>query len=66
MNSDFKDLLVLFDREEVRYLVIGGYAVIHYSQPRYTKDLDVWVEPTPENADKLMRVFARLGSRPLD
>jgi hypothetical protein len=41
--------------------VIGGYAVIHYSQPRYTKDLDVWVEPTPENADKLMRVFARFG-----
>lgn len=41
MNSDFKDLLAILDREGVEYLVVGGYAVIHYAQPRYTKDLDV-------------------------
>lgn len=40
MNSDFKDLLQIFGEEDVRFLVVGGYAVIHYAQPRYTKDLD--------------------------
>jgi hypothetical protein len=50
MNSDFKELLQVFADHEVRYLVVGGYAAIHYSQPRYTKDLDLWIEPTMENA----------------
>lgn len=40
MNSDFKDLLRLFATLEVRYLIVGGYAAMHYSQPRFTKDLD--------------------------
>ncbi len=43
MNSDFKDLLRTFNEEQVEYLIVGAYAVIHYTQPRYTKDLDVWV-----------------------
>ena len=41
MNSDFKDLLRLFGDHEVRYLVVGGYAVSHHAQPRFTKDLDL-------------------------
>ncbi len=47
MNSDFKDLLQAFANHEVRYLVVGGYAVMLYSQPRFTKDLDLWLEPSP-------------------
>ncbi len=43
VNSDFTDLLKLFKHNNVKYLVIGGYAVIQYSEPRYTKDLDIWV-----------------------
>ena len=43
VNSDFTDLLNLFNRNNVKYLVIGGYALIHYAEPRYTKDLDLWV-----------------------
>ncbi len=39
MNSDFKDLLRTFDEEGVEFLVVGGYAIIHHTQPRYTKDL---------------------------
>lgn len=61
MNSDFKDLLVILDQEDVRYLVVGGYAVIFHSQPRYTKDLDIWLEPTPRNAEKVMKAFALFG-----
>jgi hypothetical protein len=66
MNSDFKDLLQSLHACEVRYLVAGGYAVIHYSQPRYTKDIDLWIEPTPENAAKLMRAFRLFGIPLLD
>ena len=41
VNSDFKDLLNLFNAYRVKYLIIGGYAVIKYTEPRYTKDLDL-------------------------
>ncbi|MEM6279973.1 MAG: hypothetical protein AAF733_10875 [Verrucomicrobiota bacterium] len=61
MNSVFKDLLVILDQEDVRYLVVGGYAVIFHSQPRYTRDLNIWLEPTAENAGKIMRAFALFG-----
>ena len=47
MNSDFKDLLRIFAEEEVEFLVVGAYAVIHHTQPRYTKDLDLWIKPSP-------------------
>ncbi len=61
MNSDFKDLLRILFECEVRFLVAGGYAVIHHSQPRYTKDIDIWIEPSPENAKKIMRAFRIFG-----
>jgi len=57
MNSDFKELLQIFNEESVRYLIVGGYAVIHHSQPRYTKHLDLWVEPTAENARRVAKSF---------
>lgn len=41
MNSDFKELLQIFNDHNVEYLIVGGYAAIHYSQPRYTKGLDL-------------------------
>lgn len=41
MNSDFCDLLRLLGEHEVRYLIVGGYAAMRYSQPRLTKDLDI-------------------------
>jgi hypothetical protein len=61
MNSDFKDLLQILHDCDVHYLVCGGYAVIHYAQPRYTKDIDLWIAPNPGNASKLMRAFHRFG-----
>ena len=61
MNSDFKELLRIFSEEEVRYLIVGGYAVIHHGQPRSTKDLDIWLEPTPENAARVLNAFERFG-----
>lgn len=59
MNSDFKEMLQLLNEEEVEYLVVGAYAVMHHTQPRFTKDLDIWLRPTPENAEKIVKAFKR-------
>jgi hypothetical protein len=47
INSNYRDLLRLFNDGGVRYLVVGGYAVMRYTEPYYTKDLDVWIDRTP-------------------
>ena len=61
MNSDFKELLQTFNAFEVEYLVIRGYAVIRYTQPRYTKDLDLWIGPSAENAERVIKAFNAFG-----
>lgn len=61
MNSDFKELLRVFSDHEDKYLIVGGYAAIQYSQPRYTKDLDLWIEPSSENARKIAKAFHVFG-----
>lgn len=61
MNSDFKDALRCLLDEGVRFLVVGGYAVIHYTQPRFTKDLDIWLEPSGANARAVARAFRTFG-----
>ena len=50
MNSDFKDLLKVLNDYKVHCLVVGGYAVMAYTEPRYTKDLNNWIEASPRNA----------------
>jgi len=50
MNSDFNELLKAFNDYRVEHLVIGGHAVMKYTEPRYTKDLDIWVKADTENA----------------
>jgi len=47
---------------DVRYLVVGAYAVIYYAEPRYTKDLDIWVEPSIENARLVWKALAAFGA----
>jgi hypothetical protein len=66
MNTDFRDLLRLFAEHEVRYLIVGGYAAMRYSQPRFTKDLDLWLEPSEENAKRVMHVFHEFGMPLID
>ena len=48
VNRDFRDLFLSFVDADVRFLAVGSHAVIHYTVPRYTKDLDLWIDPTPE------------------
>lgn len=66
MNSDFKDLLSIFNETGVRYLVIGGYAVAEHVEPRYTKDLDVWVDNSQENARLVIEALGDFGAPLLD
>ena len=58
---DFKDFLKLCLHHEVRFLVIGGYAVVHHSRPRYTGDLDLWLDSSRENAERVVRVLRDFG-----
>jgi len=60
-NPDFKELLQLLNAAGVDYLLVGGYAVMEYSEPRYTKDLDVWVGNTRTNSGRLYRALAEFG-----
>ncbi len=62
MNSDVRDLLQSLNDEGVEYLVIGGYAVIRYTEPRYTKDLDILIGRTPDNAKRLMQALRNFGA----
>jgi hypothetical protein len=62
MNSDFKDLLKVLNDYKVHYLVVGGYAVMTYTEPRYTKDLDIWIEASPKNARAVFRALGRFGA----
>lgn len=59
LASDFRDLLQSFVDRDVRFLVVGGYALAVHGRPRATGDLDVWIDPAPENAE---RAYAALGA----
>lgn len=65
LSSDFRDLLHALSAARVRFLVVGGYAVIHHTEPRFTKDLDVWVHATSANAVRLMKALRAFGA-PID
>jgi hypothetical protein len=61
LGPDFREFVECCERHEVRYLIIGGYAVGHHGHVRYTKDLDVWVEPTESNAERLFAALDEFG-----
>jgi hypothetical protein len=59
ISREFRDLLKLLNDEQIEYLVIGGYAVIHHGYPRSTLDTDLWFGKSPEN---LRRCIARYAT----
>lgn len=61
LPQDFKDFLKLLKSHEVKYLLIGGYAVIYHGFPRATGDMDIWVAVSPDNAFKLVDVLKDFG-----
>ncbi len=61
-TPEFSELLNIFNEHEVKYLIVGGFAVMKYSEPRYTKDLDIWVEPSRDNATKVFAALLQFGA----
>ena len=62
VNSDFSDLLRLFNAGRVRYLVVGGYAVVQYAEPRFTADLDLWTSTDSRNARAVYEALQEFGA----
>jgi hypothetical protein len=59
--QDFEDLLHLLEKHHVRYLIIGGLAFIYHAKPRYTKDMDIWIEPSENNLKRANIALAEFG-----
>jgi hypothetical protein len=60
--QDFEDFLDLLDRHAVRYLIIGGLAFIYHAKPRFTKDIDIWLDPETGNLQRANAALAEFGS----
>ena len=62
MNQDFIDLLRAFIAADVRFLIVGAYALALHGRPRATGDLDVWIDATPANALRVVRALSEFGA----
>lgn len=62
MNPDFLDIIRALSDAEARFIIVGAYALNVYINPRATGDLDIWVEPTPENAIRVMAALREFGA----
>jgi hypothetical protein len=62
MNPDFLDLLRAFVAADVRFLIVGAYALALHGRPRAPGDLDVWVDATPENARRVLGALGEFGA----
>lgn len=61
-NPDFKDLFAALSAEQAEFIVVGAHAAMRYTEPRYTKDLDVWVRPTADNAARVRNALEAFGA----
>jgi hypothetical protein len=61
VEKDYEELFALFNKHRVRYCVIGSYALAFYVRPRYTKDIDILIEPIRGNSRKVLRALNEFG-----
>ncbi|OGO29846.1 MAG: hypothetical protein A2Z16_13190 [Chloroflexi bacterium RBG_16_54_18] len=61
LNQDFKEFIQSLNNNQVHYLIVGGYAVAFHGHPRYTKDIDIWIELEKENASKIIKALDQFG-----
>lgn len=61
LNRDFKEFAGLLNAEGVEYLVVGGYALAAHGHPRYTGDIDFWINPSSENIARVLKALAAFG-----
>ena len=60
-NNDFRDFISALNNQSVKYILVGGYSVILHGYPRTTGDMDIWVERTSENYQKIKNAFQQFG-----
>lgn len=61
LSPDFREFVASLNASGARYLVVGGYAVALHGHPRYTKDIDIWIENTPDNASRVVKALDAFG-----
>jgi hypothetical protein len=61
LSQDFREFIELLNYNQVRYLVVGGYAVAFHGHPRYTKDIDIWIWVSKNNAKKVLKTLDDFG-----
>jgi hypothetical protein len=61
-SPHYKELLQLLNEFDVEYLIVGGFAVMKYGEPRYTKDLDVWVHNSEQNSLQVVGPLTKFGA----
>jgi len=61
VQTDFKDLLKLFNAHNVKYIIVGGYALAFHGAPRYTGDIDIYVKSEAKNAKKIIKALDEFG-----
>lgn len=66
ISKDFKEFIRLLNKNNVKYLVVGGYALAFHGFPRYTKDIDIWVWVDKKNADNILRTLLEFGFSSLE
>ena len=62
LNEDYKEMLQCLVGEKVKFLLVGAYALAAHGYPRATMDIDLWVMPSPQNAEAVLRALARFGA----
>lgn len=62
MTDDWRDLLAAFRSVDARYLIVGAHAMAVHGVPRGTQDIDLWIEPTTQNAEKIWKALTRFGA----
>lgn len=65
-EKDYEEFLELLNKHSVRYCIIGSYALAFHAKPRYTKDMDILIEASGENAKKLLKALSEFGFGSLD
>lgn len=65
VEKDYEDFLRLFNKNKVKYLIIGAYAVAFYARPRYTKDIEILVESDIENGERIIKALKEFGFKSL-
>jgi predicted nucleotidyltransferase len=61
LDHDLREFIELLNAREVRYLIVGAYALAYHGHPRYTGDIDFFVEPSADNAERIAHVFSQFG-----